>query len=72
LAYPFGSGLIRLSPDLYERQAHRAARRPGHPVTLLHAPVSRLPASRVNRVLEVDLDGDDVAFALYDLPSGAT
>jgi hypothetical protein len=22
----------------------------------------------VNRVLEVDLDGDDVTFALYDLP----
>ena len=24
----------------------------------------------VNRVIEVDLDGDDVTFALYDLPSG--
>jgi hypothetical protein len=26
----------------------------------------------VNRVLEVDLDGDDVTFALYDLPSGGS
>jgi hypothetical protein len=25
----------------------------------------------VNRVIEVDLDGDDVTFALYGLPSGA-
>jgi len=26
----------------------------------------------VNRVLEVDVDGDDVTFALYDLPSGGS
>jgi hypothetical protein len=26
----------------------------------------------VNRVLEVDLDGGDVTFALYDLPSGGS
>jgi hypothetical protein len=24
----------------------------------------------VNRVIEVDLDGDDVTFAIYDLPAG--
>jgi hypothetical protein len=26
----------------------------------------------VNRVIEVDLDGDEVTFAVYDLPAGAS
>jgi hypothetical protein len=26
----------------------------------------------INRVLEVDIDGDDVTFSLYDLPPGPT
>lgn len=26
----------------------------------------------INRVLQVDLDGDEVTFALYDLPAGST
>ena len=44
--------------------------RPCAAAEIVQGPLDELAAvgDPVNRVLEVDLDGDDVTFALYDLP----
>ena len=60
---PLHAGLVILIPNIGHVLRHRLFRAALDELATLGEPV--------NRVLEVDLDGDDVTFALYDLPSGA-
>jgi len=50
-ACPCGPGAIRLSPISFEQQAHRAAPRPGHPVT----PLSVIGTSPSSLIRELQL-----------------
>jgi predicted nuclease of predicted toxin-antitoxin system len=61
-AQPLHAGLVIMIPAVDRMLQQR----------LFQAALDELAAlgEPVNRVLEVDLDGDDVTFALYDLPSG--
>jgi predicted nuclease of predicted toxin-antitoxin system len=63
-AQPLHAGLIILVPAV-DRDLQRR---------LFKAALDELATNGepVNRVLEVDLDGDEVTLALYDLPSTAT
>jgi predicted nuclease of predicted toxin-antitoxin system len=60
-AQPLHAGLVILIPTVGRDLQQRLFRAALDELATLGEPV--------NRVLEVDLDGDDVTFALYDLPS---
>jgi predicted nuclease of predicted toxin-antitoxin system len=57
---PLHAGLVILIPNVSRVLQQRLFKAALDELTMLGEPV--------NRVLEVDLDGDDVTFALYDLP----
>jgi predicted nuclease of predicted toxin-antitoxin system len=61
-AQPLHAGLVILIPTVRRVLQQRLFKAALDELATLGEPV--------NRVLEVDLDGDDVTFALYDLPSG--
>jgi predicted nuclease of predicted toxin-antitoxin system len=61
-AQPLHAGLVIMMPAVVRVLQQRLFKAALDELALLGEPI--------NRVLEVDLDGDDVTFALYDLPSG--
>lgn len=60
-AQPLHAGLVILIPAVDRILQQRLFKTALDELAILGEPV--------NRVIEVDLDGDDVTFAVYDLPS---
>jgi len=61
-AQPLHAGLVILIPAVDRVLQQRLFQTALDELTTLGEPI--------NRVIEVDLDGDDVTFAVYDLPAG--
>ena len=61
-AQPLHAGLVILIPAVDRALQQRLFKTALDELAILGEPV--------NRVMEVDLDGDDVTFAIYDLPAG--
>ena len=61
-AEPLHAGLVILIPAVDRILQQRLFKTALDEFAILGEPV--------NRVIEVDLDGDDVTFAIYDLPAG--
>ena len=59
---PFHAGLVIIIPQVNRAMQQRLFRGALAELTALNEPI--------NYVLEVDIDGDDVTFNLYDLPAG--
>jgi len=62
-AQPLHAGLVIIIPSVGRLDQRRLFRGVLDELT-------RLGEEPVNRVLEVDIDGDDMTFSLYDLPPG--
>jgi predicted nuclease of predicted toxin-antitoxin system len=61
---PLHAGLVIIIPNVNRAMQQRLFRGALAELATLGEPI--------NRVLEVDIDGDDVIFSLYDLPPGAS
>ena len=59
---PLHAGLVIIIPNVNRKQQQRLFRGALDELARLGEPV--------NRVLEVDIEGDEVTFKLYDLPAG--